>query len=375
METMPSYCFYDGKRLRDSHYDTNSDVLIDDALFTISHERFLNEGFHKLLKAMLKHAPTRNGQGSIAQSIVFFRFMEEELYYDLVEVDKIEAGSGKDKNFADRRYTSLGHELDGLKNHYLAAVIFPFVNTVRREVPPNHCWHPDRTKKQVERATRVSKIEEIIPRDNYRCCATGRMDIDVALLPDQKKREVLSKEVNVIGGYDDLEVAHIIPFSLNNFDEKVESQKLRAQCIWTALEDFAGMNLSPLKGQGINDMGNLFSLSPLAHKFYDRLLLSFYPSPEFGEGHRLQVRGDRACLINIRGNVKLSVNADWLAIHHAICQIVYEAGLTKEVAKIAALDREREEIVDESKEIGRKAKEDEKAKKGGMWKLPSGSNT
>ena len=39
------------------------------------------------------------------------------------------------------------------------------------------------------------------------------------------------------------------------------------------------MDLSPLKGKGINNMNNLFMLSPVAHKFYDDLLLSFAPSP------------------------------------------------------------------------------------------------
>ena len=56
------------------------------------------------------------------------------------------------------------------------------------------------------------------------------MDIQVALLPPQKKEQVMKKEILVAGGWDALQVAHVIPYSLNKYNAKKPAEKLR---VWT----------------------------------------------------------------------------------------------------------------------------------------------
>jgi hypothetical protein len=75
--------------------------------------------------------------------------------------------------------------------------------------------------------------------------------------------------------------------------------------------------------------------------------------------HRVKIWGDRADLVNIRGDVKLAVNPNWLAIHYAIFNIVYDAGSNKVLREIAARDRERQKVKDELDEIDRMFKPQE----------------
>ena len=69
--------------------------------------------------------------------------------------------------------------------------------------------------------------------------------------------------------------------------------------------------------------------------------------------HRVQIHGDRADLVNIRGDVELAVDPNWLAIHYAVFRIVYDAGTSEELRRIAAIDRERKAVEDELEEIDR----------------------
>lgn len=69
--------------------------------------------------------------------------------------------------------------------------------------------------------------------------------------------------------------------------------------------------------------------------------------------HRVQIHGDRADLVNIRGDVELDVDPNWLAIHYAVFRIVYDAGTNEELRRIAAIDRERKAVEDELEEIDR----------------------
>ena len=136
---------------------------------------------------------------------------------------------------------------------------------------------------------------KIIARDVYRCCVTGRLDVDVADLEPVEKATVLSEGPYVPGNLESLQVAHVFPYSINKFDasNNVHSQRVikilptklcssltwipQAKIIWTAFRNFSGFDLSDLLGAGINGGGNLFMLSPVAHRLYDRLELWFNP--------------------------------------------------------------------------------------------------
>ena len=137
---------------------------------------------------------------------------------------------------------------------------------------------------------------KIIARDVYRCCVTGRLDVDVADLEPVEKATVLSEGPYVPGNLESLQVAHVFPYSINKFDasNNVHSQRVikkffqpnyvhqltwipQAKIIWTAFRNFSGFDLSDLLGAGINGGGNLLMLSPVAHRLYDRLELWFNP--------------------------------------------------------------------------------------------------
>jgi len=84
--------FYGGERLRLNQHDFDSGVLAQDAIRTLSHKEFLQEDFHKLLTAMLSHAPTQRGKDSIAKNIVSLRVPAEEYYHTQVKTNGIAKG-------------------------------------------------------------------------------------------------------------------------------------------------------------------------------------------------------------------------------------------------------------------------------------------
>lgn len=69
--------------------------------------------------------------------------------------------------------------------------------------------------------------------------------------------------------------------------------------------------------------------------------------------HRVQIHGDRADLVNIRGDVELAVDPYWLEIHYAVFRIAHDIGMNEELRRIAAIGRERKAVEDELEEIDR----------------------
>ena len=55
------------------------------------------------------------------------------------------------------------------------------------------------------------------------------MDIKVALLTPQEKEQVMEKEIFVTGGWDALQVAHVVPYSLNKYNAKKPAEKFRVR--------------------------------------------------------------------------------------------------------------------------------------------------
>jgi hypothetical protein len=50
--------------------------------------------------------------------------------------------------------------------------------------------------------------------------------------------------------------------------------------MWTALQAFAGADLSSLRGAGIDNVSNMMSLSGIAHNAQGRMVLAFQPTAE-----------------------------------------------------------------------------------------------
>ncbi|KAF9642169.1 hypothetical protein BDM02DRAFT_3193766 [Thelephora ganbajun] len=123
-------------------------------------------------------------------------------------------------------------------------------------------------------ASRKDMRKTIISRDRYKCCATGRIDIDIVDLYPTHKDAVPKESLNT-GNLDSLQVAHVFPYAFNKFDDRDKTRVEKARLIWTAFRDFSGFKVEDLAGEKINGEGNLFMLAPVAHKLYDRLELWF----------------------------------------------------------------------------------------------------
>lgn len=84
----------------------------------------------------------------------------------------------------------------------------------------------------------------------------------------------------------DLEVAHILPFSLNTFDAKDSTSvvsylpflelgqinhyfKYNAAVTWTMIQNWTSVDIKALLGDGINDPSNAFLLCPNFHRAFD----------------------------------------------------------------------------------------------------------
>jgi hypothetical protein len=48
--------------------------------------------------------------------------------------------------------------------------------------------------------------------------------------------------------------------------------------MWTALQAFAGADLSSLRGAGIDNVSNMMSLSGIVHNAQGRMVLAFQPT-------------------------------------------------------------------------------------------------
>lgn len=139
--------FFGGERLVTSRHSLNL-LLIRDAYRTISHDEIVQTDFHKLLKAMLNHAPTPGGKASIARNIVTVRKVVEREYYAQVQARGIQMGEGLQTDTSTRAYRSsvgspdekalalecykwLMDRLSDLKEHFYAAVILPSLSSNR----------------------------------------------------------------------------------------------------------------------------------------------------------------------------------------------------------------------------------------------------
>ena len=119
------------------------------------------------------------------------------------------------------------------------------IGVKKPDIPLNPSWDNNTIIADAQRASRKDMRKEvsepsgfrlnhrltrfkIIARDVYRCCVTGRLDVDVADLEPVEKATVLSEGPYVPGNLDTLQVAHVFPYSINKFDasNNVHSQRV-----------------------------------------------------------------------------------------------------------------------------------------------------
>ncbi|KIM32603.1 hypothetical protein M408DRAFT_326386 [Serendipita vermifera MAFF 305830] len=278
--------------------------FIDEAVATIN--KYASKQDRDLLLAILKFAPTDNGRTSIAAHIV---------------------QSVGPNNIS---------ELNQLANSYWTNIIVPIRSAGGKTPAPSQ--NPSRGDPHggeipfnVESAKRNQGPlkQHTLARDGYRCLATGRIDSQIF--------EV--KSTFVLQNFDQPDVtqaAHIIPFSLNDFDAQDMTEATRKIEIWTALQAFCGKDISALRGAGINSLDNVMTLSPLAHKYFGELQLAFSAVSGTTNKYNIVTFGKTAPKLGFPQSVTFtSSNGDpvpnpfYLAVHHAICSVYWASGRAK----------------------------------------------
>ncbi|KIM32602.1 hypothetical protein M408DRAFT_326385 [Serendipita vermifera MAFF 305830] len=286
-----------------SSSSNNEDLLrmsINTALATI--EKHAPEKDRALLRAMLQFAPTDNGKSIIAGHIL--------------------------QAFDSKSVSKLGE----LANSYWTTIIVPIRSAGGKTPAPSQNPsrgdpHGGETPFNVESAKRNQAYlkKHTLARDNYTCLATGRVDYQVF--------DVIPNFVADLSKLDVTQACHIIPFSLNDFDTKDQSDVDQKTAIWTALQAFCGKDISALRGVGINSLDNVMTLCPMAHKFFGELQLAFEAVPDTANKYKLLTFGKVAPRLGFPETVTLKSNTSapvpspfYLALHCAICKVLWASG-------------------------------------------------
>ncbi|KIM32480.1 hypothetical protein M408DRAFT_20765 [Serendipita vermifera MAFF 305830] len=271
---------------------------LETALATI--EKHAPEKDRPLLRAMLEFAPTDDGKSTIAAQI-------------LQAFDESKLGE--------------------LADSYWTNIIVPFRSAGGKtpapsETPSRDDPHGGESPFDVESGKRDLGYlkQRALARDDYRCLALGRYDTEIFkhkpdFVPQPSDSFALTQAV------------HIIPFSLNDFDDEKPSKVERNTNIWTALQAFCGRDMSDLRGAGINSLDNIITLSTLAQRVFIELKVAFEAVPDTTNKYRLVTFGKIAPRLGFPDTVILkSNNGDpvpspfYLAVHCAICKVLWASG-------------------------------------------------
>ncbi|TFK32465.1 hypothetical protein BDQ12DRAFT_739367 [Crucibulum laeve] len=292
------------------------------------------KGEMRLLQPMLLHAPTRKGQRHMCDSILLIRQEHENAYLAAIDSavmrgSNASAYNQKESDFALQYQKKIAEALLQLHKYFECSLFLPILGNKTRVIERPSVGPDYYGKYPIDPCPRSDDREELLQRDKFTCYATGRRDLSLA-----KRMTSRPSDWNpVLTDY--LEAAHIIPYFLNKF--KLKKEKKMHIIIWKALEEFSGYDLSTLKGKGINHVSNIFMLCPSAHKMHDDLRLSFYPNAENVNEHLVKTYDKTADWLDVVKRVTFhkDINRDWIAIHHAMCEVLQDGRTYEEIRKLS----------------------------------------
>ncbi|WEW58396.1 hypothetical protein PRK78_003864 [Emydomyces testavorans] len=241
-------------------------------------------------------------------------------------------------------------QLFALYKHLLTSILIPMkTRTAMLAITPSSFDNKYDAVEQIaalmdKSPSRNSKIqlkELCLRRDNFRCMATGVIE---------ESSGIESSASDIFGP---TELAHIIPFSIAQWDNKQKDHKVSQ--IWaTLLKCFPNIALRP---SDINQPSNLMTLFSLAHKAFGEFSLAFEPTDETDKYKILTFSRNRRTALdlhlpppNAHGEriVKFETHADvelpsrqLLQTHAALAKILHTSGMAEYIDEIM---RDREEI-------------------------------
>ncbi|TFK31667.1 hypothetical protein BDQ12DRAFT_747148 [Crucibulum laeve] len=323
------------------------------------------------LPSILKYAPSQRGQFQVSMLILNIRYQFDLDYAKNMNSPSMknasyEAYNNEEKAFKVYLICELNKGLMKLDSYYRNSLILPLFGLKNRVEELSFSFLPQDyySGHPVESCSRSDNRDLLLYRDDYMCRATGRYDLELGVMAfdgvagDSRYWLVIDAHAHDhLVSADYLQAAHVIPYSLNNFDKTKPEEY---QVIWKTLQEFSGFNLSTLKGKLINDDSNMLMLCPTAHKMHDDLRLSFSPVPSQFNRFKVNIFGelagwfglvkDETTTLEVKDNkstVDKGINSNYLAIHHAICVILEKSGIygeLKKERKIEYIEMEKEYI-------------------------------
>ncbi|KZT01958.1 uncharacterized protein LAESUDRAFT_443286 [Laetiporus sulphureus 93-53] len=229
-------------------------------------------------------------------------------------------------------------QLDDLAEYYYTSILVP-VRAAGGKTPAPRS-HPFRNQfdltvtPELEKRLSTLKAKALV-RDGYKCVVTGKVDQDHV------------DKVTTWTGFDlDItDAAHIMPFSLNDFEETEVPMMADETAIWTALQAFSGRSLDGLKGDGINSLQNVLTLSASVHRLFCQLVLAFEPMEAEPNVYRILTWGKAKNRRDLSEIVTLSDHSNsgkalpnpvYLSLHAALCKVLHASGRAEELDRILA---------------------------------------
>ncbi|KZT10227.1 uncharacterized protein LAESUDRAFT_793099 [Laetiporus sulphureus 93-53] len=237
--------------------------------------------------------------------------------------------------------------LTDLAKYYWTNIIVPVRSAGgRTPAPSSHPFHDHfELTMTLESAKCLSTLKvrlmQALVCNGYKCVITGKVDSKHA------------SQVTTLTGLDKTEAAHIMPFSLNNFEEMnvpmvcYNRLMLSSTAIWTALQTFSGHILDGLKGNGINSLENVLTLEACMHQMFSELVLALEPIEAKPNVYCIltwdYVTDSREflpevitlnCIFIPHMHGLVSFSPTWTTCHASICKVLHTSGHAKELDRI-----------------------------------------
>jgi len=195
----------------------------------------------------------------------------------------------------------------------------------------------DSRVQEIEGASRSEQSDlraQVATRELYHCAITGAFDIDhVTLLLNQGREPQIPH-----GPQATMEAAHIIPFSLNNFDEK--GAKFRdAARTWDILQSWTQIDIKEVVGSKINSPANALYMTTSEHRAFGhfRFYLDKDVYPDVPNKYRVCVARTGYKLTNGQASADVEFqtlqqsgveppNPDFLRVHAAFAKVLNLCG-------------------------------------------------
>ncbi|KZT10292.1 uncharacterized protein LAESUDRAFT_418852 [Laetiporus sulphureus 93-53] len=227
-------------------------------------------------------------------------------------------------------------QLDDLANYYYINILVP-VRAAGGKTPAPRS-HPFRNEFDstvtAELEKRLSALKaEALMRDGYKCVITGEVD----------RKHVAKVKTRTGLGKTEAAPAHIIPFSLNDFEETDVPAMADETAISTALQAFSGRSLDSLKGDGINSLENVLTLEASMHQMFGELVLALEPIEAKSNVSRILTWGyaedsydlpDFVTLSDHSNSGKALPNPAYLSLRASICKVLHVCGRAEELDRI-----------------------------------------